>query len=44
MFKKGDAVMVIGVGRSGLATIEVLKSRGIIVFAYDDKPAELLSK
>jgi UDP-N-acetylmuramoylalanine--D-glutamate ligase len=44
MFKKGDAVMVIGVGRSGLATIEVLKRRGIIVFAYDDKPAELLSK
>ncbi len=36
--------MVIGVGRSGLATIEVLKSRGITVFAYDDKPAQLLAK
>lgn len=44
MFKKGDAVIVIGVGRSGLATIEVLRERGVAVFAYDDKPAELLSK
>ncbi len=42
MFKKGDRVLVIGVGRSGLATIEVLRSRGVRVTAYDDKPTELL--
>ncbi|MBV8339286.1 MAG: UDP-N-acetylmuramoyl-L-alanine--D-glutamate ligase [Candidatus Eremiobacteraeota bacterium] len=43
MFRKGDKVVVIGVGRSGLATAEVLRSRGIRVTAYDDKPLELLS-
>jgi UDP-N-acetylmuramoylalanine--D-glutamate ligase len=42
MFRKGDRVLVIGVGRSGLATIEVLRSRGVRVTAFDDKPAELL--
>lgn len=44
MFKKGDTVLVIGVGRSGLATAEVLRSRGVHVVAYDDKPVELLSR
>ncbi len=44
MFRKGDKVLVIGVGRSGLATAHVLRSRGVRVMAYDDKPAELLSR
>jgi UDP-N-acetylmuramoylalanine--D-glutamate ligase len=44
MFRKGDKIVVIGVGRSGLATAEVLRSRGVRVTAYDDKPAELLSR
>jgi len=44
MFRKGDRVLVIGVGRSGLATAEVLRSRGVRVSAYDDKPAELLGR
>ena len=43
MFRKGDKVVVIGVGRSGLATAEVLRARGIRVTAYDDKPLQLLS-
>ena len=42
MFRKGDKVVVIGAGRSGLATAEVLRARGVRVTAYDDKPAELL--
>lgn len=42
MFKERDSVLVIGVGLSGLATADVLRSRGIRVIAYDDKdPAQL---
>ena len=42
MFDAKDSVLVIGVGRSGLATAEVLRKRGVSVFAYDDKdPAQL---
>jgi UDP-N-acetylmuramoylalanine--D-glutamate ligase len=37
MFKATDSVLVIGVGRSGLATAQVLRARGIAVAAYDDK-------
>ena len=44
MFSSGDRVLVIGVGRSGLATAEVLSARGVEVAAYDDKPPELLSR
>ena len=44
MFRKGDRVLVIGVGRSGLATAQVLRSRGVRVTAYDDKPSGLLSR
>jgi UDP-N-acetylmuramoylalanine--D-glutamate ligase len=44
MFKKGDRVIVIGVGRSGIATAEVLRARGVRVVAYDDKPPELIGR
>jgi UDP-N-acetylmuramoylalanine--D-glutamate ligase len=42
MFEAKDSVLIIGVGRSGMATAEVLRARGVAVVAYDDKePAEL---
>lgn len=41
-FRKGDSVLVIGVGRSGLATAEVLRKKRIAVVAYDDKPHDQL--
>src|SRR5579864_3433234 len=45
MFKEKDSVLVIGVGRSGLATAEVLRGRGVNVVAYDDKdPSQLESE
>ena len=43
MFKEKDSVIVIGVGRSGMATAEVLRSRGIVVVAYDDKDRDALA-
>jgi len=42
MFKDSDSVLVIGVGRSGMATAGVLRSRGIAVVAYDDQAASSL--
>ena len=42
MFDDRDSVLVIGVGRSGMATAEVLRARGVSVAAYDDKPASAL--
>ncbi|TAM62373.1 UDP-N-acetylmuramoyl-L-alanine--D-glutamate ligase [bacterium] len=39
-FTKGERVLVIGLGRSGLATVEVLRARGAEVWGVDDKPAE----
>ncbi len=44
MFDATDSVIVIGVGRSGLATAEVLRARGASVVAFDDKPPEKLIK
>jgi UDP-N-acetylmuramoylalanine--D-glutamate ligase len=42
MYDKNDSVIVIGIGRSGLATAQVLRKRGVAVVAYDDKPPALL--
>jgi UDP-N-acetylmuramoylalanine--D-glutamate ligase len=42
MYDKKDSVIIIGVGRSGLATAQVLRARGVSVVAYDDKPTALL--
>jgi UDP-N-acetylmuramoylalanine--D-glutamate ligase len=44
MFDEKDSVLVIGVGRSGMATAEVLRARGAAVAAYDDKPASELTE
>jgi UDP-N-acetylmuramoylalanine--D-glutamate ligase len=44
MFDATDSVIVIGVGRSGLATAEVLRARGASVVAFDDKPPEKLNR
>lgn len=41
-FEDGDRALVIGVGRSGMATAAVLRDRGLRVTAYDDKPPEQL--
>jgi len=43
-FEDGDRALVIGVGRSGMATAAVLRDRGLAVTAYDDKPSEQLDK
>src|ERR1700686_4052256 len=39
-FGRGDRALVIGVGRSGLATAAVLRKRGVRVVAFDDKRFE----
>ena len=44
MFREKDSVLVIGVGRSGLATAEVLRARGVAVVAYDDQSPARLEK
>ncbi|MDE2572155.1 MAG: UDP-N-acetylmuramoyl-L-alanine--D-glutamate ligase [bacterium] len=41
-FANGERVLVIGLGRSGLATVEVLRARGAEVWGTDDKPEEQL--
>jgi UDP-N-acetylmuramoylalanine--D-glutamate ligase len=41
MYDKSDSVVVIGIGRSGLATVRVLRERGVAVVAYDDRPSSL---
>ena len=41
-FGPRDAALVIGLGRSGLASVEVLRQRGVTVYATDEKaPDEL---
>lgn len=42
-FGAGDAALVIGLGRSGLASVEVLRGRGVTVFATDEMPADRLA-
>ncbi|MDQ6823052.1 MAG: Mur ligase family protein, partial [Candidatus Eremiobacteraeota bacterium] len=39
----GASILVIGLGRTGLACVEVLRARGARVFAVDEKPARDLS-
>ena len=41
-FQDGDRALIIGVGRSGMATAAVLRDRGLRVAAYDDKNPEQL--
>ena len=41
-FAAGEKILVIGLGRSGKAVVEVLRERGAEVYAIDEKPrAEL---
>jgi UDP-N-acetylmuramoylalanine--D-glutamate ligase len=40
MFTDNDTILVIGLGRSGQASTEVLRSRGATVYATDEKPRE----
>ncbi len=37
-FEAGETVLVIGLGRSGLASVDVLRERGVTVYATDEKP------
>ena len=40
----GDAILVIGLGRSGLASLEVLAHHNVSLYATDEKPVEALSE
>jgi UDP-N-acetylmuramoylalanine--D-glutamate ligase len=42
-FDARECVLVIGLGRSGLASCGVLRARGAAVFATDEKPASMLA-
>ncbi|HYL28160.1 MAG TPA: UDP-N-acetylmuramoyl-L-alanine--D-glutamate ligase [Candidatus Nitrosotalea sp.] len=42
-FDAGETVLIIGLGRSGLASIEVLGGHRVTLFATDEKPADELS-
>lgn len=41
--RDGDALLVIGLGRSGLASLEVLAHHNVRLYATDEKPREALS-
>jgi len=43
-FEGHERVLVIGLGRSGLASVDVLRARGCTVFATDEKPPEALGE
>ena len=43
-FDTGEHVLVIGLGRSGMATCTVLRARGAVVYATDEKPPEALGE
>ncbi len=37
-FASGETILVIGLGRSGVASTQVLRERGVTVYATDEKP------
>jgi UDP-N-acetylmuramoylalanine--D-glutamate ligase len=43
-FDASETVLVIGLGKSGLACVEVLRGRGVTILATDEKPVEQLSE
>jgi UDP-N-acetylmuramoylalanine--D-glutamate ligase len=43
-FNSGETILVIGLGRSGVASTEVLRGRGVTVYATDEKPYEELAE
>ncbi|HET9030080.1 MAG TPA: hypothetical protein VFN49_07885, partial [Candidatus Aquilonibacter sp.] len=42
-FDARETILIIGLGKSGLASADVLRARGVTVFATDEKPVEELS-
>ena len=42
-FTSGETILVIGLGRSGVASTQVLRARGVTVYATDEKPREELA-
>lgn len=43
-FAQNEAILVIGLGRSGVASTQVLRARGVAVYATDEKPSADLSE
>lgn len=43
-FTQGESILVIGLGRSGVASTQVLRERGVTVYATDEKAREDLSE
>lgn len=43
-FDAGETILVIGLGRSGLASIEVLREHGVALYATDEKPRDELTE
>lgn len=43
-FTQGESILVIGLGRSGIASTQVLRARGVTVYATDEKNREELSE
>lgn len=43
-FGTGETVLVIGLGRSGQASTEVLRSRGAAVYVVDEKPSDQIAE
>lgn len=42
-FTQGESILVIGLGRSGIASTQVLRERGVAVYATDEKAREDLA-
>ena len=43
-FERGATVLVIGLGRSGLASVEVLRGRGVTVYSTDEMPPDRIAE
>jgi UDP-N-acetylmuramoylalanine--D-glutamate ligase len=43
-FDRSETVLVIGLGKSGMASVEVLRARGVTIYATDEKPVDQLSQ
>ena len=43
-FASGETILVIGLGRSGVASSQILRGRDVAVFATDEKPREDLAE
>jgi UDP-N-acetylmuramoylalanine--D-glutamate ligase len=43
-FGAGETILIIGLGRSGLASLEVLRRQGAVLYATDEKPVAELAE